>query len=133
MGSNDHFERLYEEHAADLLGYLVYRTGDVTLAEDILADTFERVLTARRSFVRREASERTWLYTIAMNRLRDLARRRGAEARALEHVDALGRGGPSPVRHSRPSSGATSSTERSSCCRPTSRKRSRCATAPTSR
>jgi len=94
MGSHDHFERLYEDHAADLLGYLVYRTGgDVTLAEDILADTFERVLTARRSFVRREASERTWLYTIAMNRLRDLARRRGAEERALEHVDALARGG----------------------------------------
>ena len=87
--SDDSFERLYADHAPSLLGYLVYRTGDVTLAEDILADTFERVLTARKSFVRREASEQTWIYTIAMNRLRDLARRRGAEERALERSEAL--------------------------------------------
>jgi RNA polymerase sigma-70 factor (ECF subfamily) len=93
MGKDDFFERLYEDHAAALLSYLVYRTGNITLAEDILADTFERVLTARRPFVRREATERTWLYTIAMNRLRDVTRRQGAEERALERVDALGRAG----------------------------------------
>jgi RNA polymerase sigma factor (sigma-70 family) len=73
-----------------LLAFLHYRTGDRTLAEDILADTFERVLTARR-FVPRGESEKTWLYTIALNRLRDLARRKGAERRALERVDAPAR------------------------------------------
>jgi RNA polymerase sigma factor (sigma-70 family) len=88
MTGEDHFERLYADHAAGLLGFLHYRTGDITLAEDIVADTFERVLTARR-FKAKGASERTWLYTIAMNRLRDLARRQGAESRALERVDAL--------------------------------------------
>jgi len=41
------FERLYEEHAQNLFGFLVYRTGDRSLAEDILADTFERVLRTR--------------------------------------------------------------------------------------
>lgn len=90
VARDDDFERLYAEHASALLSFLHYRTGDLTLAEDILADTFERVLTARR-FTAREASERTWLYTIALNRLRDLARRKGAEQRAFERVDAPAR------------------------------------------
>jgi RNA polymerase sigma-70 factor (ECF subfamily) len=81
------FDRLYSEHAERLLGFLVYQTGDRPLAEDILADTFERVLTARSGW-RGAASEKTWLYSIALNRLRDLARRRGAEQRAFERVGA---------------------------------------------
>jgi RNA polymerase sigma-70 factor (ECF subfamily) len=35
------FERLYAEHAQRLFAFLVYRTGDRTLAEDVMADTFE--------------------------------------------------------------------------------------------
>jgi RNA polymerase sigma-70 factor (ECF subfamily) len=80
----DDFERLYDEHAQALFGFLVYRTGDRALAEDVLADTFERALRARRRFDRRRASEKTWLYAIALNRLRDHQRRGAAEARALE-------------------------------------------------
>jgi RNA polymerase sigma-70 factor, ECF subfamily len=80
------FERLYAEHAQALFGFLSYRTGDRVLAEDLLADTFERALRARRRFDRRKASEKTWLYTIALNCLRDHARRRGREGRALERV-----------------------------------------------
>jgi DNA-directed RNA polymerase specialized sigma24 family protein len=35
---SDEFERLYAEHAQSLLAFLVYRTGDLPLAEDLLAD-----------------------------------------------------------------------------------------------
>ena len=84
MLDDDHFDRLYAEHAKRLFGFLVYRTGDRALAEDVLADTFERALRGRRGFDRRKASEKTWLYTIALNLLRDRARRRAAEGRALE-------------------------------------------------
>jgi RNA polymerase sigma-70 factor (ECF subfamily) len=80
------FERLYAEHAEPLLAFLVYRTGDRPLSEDLLADTFERVLTARRSFDRRKASEKTWLYTIALNLFRDHARRGAVGQRAVEKV-----------------------------------------------
>jgi RNA polymerase sigma factor (sigma-70 family) len=80
------FERLYERHADSLLAFLVYRCGDRALAEDLLADTFERVLRARRPFDPRRSSERTWVYAIALNCLRDHARRRGAEERAYEKV-----------------------------------------------
>jgi RNA polymerase sigma-70 factor, ECF subfamily len=80
------FERLFNEHAGPLLGFLVYRTGDRPLAEDLLADTFERVLKARRPFDHRKASEKTWLYTIALNLLRDHARRAAAGSRAMDRV-----------------------------------------------
>jgi RNA polymerase sigma-70 factor (ECF subfamily) len=82
------FERLYAEHAQALYAFLRYRTADPVLAEDLLADTFERALRARRRFDRRKASEKTWLYAIALNRLRDQLRRAASEGRALERVAA---------------------------------------------
>ena len=80
------FERLYEEHAQGLFAFLSYRTGDRALAEDLVADTFERALKARRRFDPRRGSEKTWLYSIALNRLRDQGRRAGAEGRATERL-----------------------------------------------
>ena len=83
---DEEFERVYAEHAESLYAFLVYRTGDPSLAEDLLADAFERALRARFRFDRRKASAKTWLYSIALNCLRDHARRRGAELRALERA-----------------------------------------------
>jgi RNA polymerase sigma-70 factor (ECF subfamily) len=82
----DRFEELYEEHARPLLAFLVYRTGDRALAEDLVADTFERVLRARRPVDPRKAREKTWIYSIALNCLRDSKRRESAEGRALERA-----------------------------------------------
>jgi RNA polymerase sigma factor (sigma-70 family) len=86
----ENFERLYDEHAQPLFGFLVYRTGDRALAEDVLGEAFERVLRGRRLFDRRRGGEKTWLYTIALNVLRDHMRRVDAESRALERVEAAG-------------------------------------------
>ena len=88
---DDEFERLYAAEAQGLYGVLAYRTGDRSLAEDLLADTFERALRSRRRFDRRRGSAKTWLYAIALNVLRDQARRAAAEGRALERV------GPAPA------------------------------------
>ena len=85
---DDQFERLYEEEAQGLLGFLVYRTGDRSLAEDVLADAFEKVLRSRRRFDPRRGSAKTWLYTVALNRLTDLQRRSQTERRALERIAA---------------------------------------------
>lgn len=78
------FERLYDAYAEPVLRFLLYRTGNGALAEDLAADTFERVLRARRPFDPRKGSEKTWIYAIALNVLRDHLRRREAEHRALE-------------------------------------------------
>jgi RNA polymerase sigma factor (sigma-70 family) len=85
---DDQFERLYEEEAQGLLGFLVYRTGDRPLAEDVLADAFEKVLRSRRRFDPRRGSAKTWLYTVALNRLTDVQRRSATERRALERIAA---------------------------------------------
>lgn len=84
----DTFERLFEEHAERLFSFLAYHTGNRTLAEDLLSETFERVLRSHQRFDPRRGSERRWLYTIALNLLRDNARRRTHEERALQHVSA---------------------------------------------
>jgi RNA polymerase sigma factor (sigma-70 family) len=85
---SDTFERLFEEHGSRLYSFLAYRTGDRVLAEDLLSETFERVLRSRQRFDPRRGSERRWLYTIALNLLRDHARRASHEDRILQHVGA---------------------------------------------
>jgi RNA polymerase sigma factor (sigma-70 family) len=88
MRSSDTFERLFEEHGSRLFSFLAYRTGNRALAEDLLSETFERVLRSRQRFDPRRGSERRWLYTIALNLLRDHARRQSHEDRILQHVGA---------------------------------------------
>jgi RNA polymerase sigma-70 factor (ECF subfamily) len=83
---DDDFERLYAAEAQGLFAFLAYRTGDRALAEDLLADAFERALRSRVRYDRRRGSPKTWLYAIALNLLRDHARRAAAEGRALERV-----------------------------------------------
>jgi RNA polymerase sigma factor (sigma-70 family) len=82
------FEALFEAHAEDLFGFLVYRTGDRHLAEDLVADTFERVLRSRARFDPRRGSGKNWVYSIALNLVRDHARRQTVETRVLERVGA---------------------------------------------
>src|SRR3954452_2440424 len=126
--ADDRFERLYAEYSAPLFAFLVYRTGERDLAEDLLADTFEHALRARRGFDRRRASERTWLYSIAIN----LARDRPGATRP--------RAGPSSARRARTNQRAAisprwrpvwTSPGRSSAWAPKSARRSRCVSAPT--
>ena len=83
------FEQLYEESAQPLFAFLVYRTGDRNLAEDLLSDTFERALRARRRFNPLRGSTKNWIYAIALNCLRDHARHESAGRRALERETAL--------------------------------------------
>jgi RNA polymerase sigma-70 factor (ECF subfamily) len=80
------YERLFEEHAQALYGFLAYRTGDRVLAEEVLAEAFEKALRSRKPHDPEKASAKTWLYTIALNCLRDRWRRAEAEARAVGRV-----------------------------------------------
>jgi RNA polymerase sigma factor (sigma-70 family) len=84
----DDFEGFYVEHREKLFGFLVYRTGDRALSEDLLGDVFERAWRARGRFDPRRGSPTAWLYTIAVNRLRDHQRRSQVERASLERVIA---------------------------------------------
>ncbi len=83
---DEDFERLYAAEAQGLFGFLAYRTGDRALAEDLLADTFERALRSRKRYDRRRGPAKAWLYAIALNLLRDHVRRAAAAERALERT-----------------------------------------------
>ena len=87
------FERLVRRHGQDLYAFLLYRTGNHWLAEELLQDALERAYRSRARFDRRRASEKTWLLTIALNRWKDLLRKHANEAAALE---TLGRDAPPP-------------------------------------
>jgi RNA polymerase sigma-70 factor (ECF subfamily) len=83
----DHdIERLFAEHSQRLYAFVTYRTGDPTTAEEIVGDTFERVVRTRRRFDRNKGSEQSWMYAIALNLVTDHQRRAGAERRALDSV-----------------------------------------------
>ena len=41
---DEDFERLYAAEAPGLFSFLAYRTGDRALAQDLLADAFEKAL-----------------------------------------------------------------------------------------
>ena len=91
---DDEFERLYAAEAQGLFAFLTYRTGERALAEDLLADAFERALRSR--YDRRKGSPKTWLYAIALNALRDHIRRAAAEGRALERSSGRAEDAPDP-------------------------------------
>ncbi len=81
----DHdIERLFAEHSQRLYAFVAYRTGDPSVAEEIVGDTFERVIRTRRRFDRGKGSEQSWIYAIALNLVTDHQRRAGVERRALD-------------------------------------------------
>jgi len=92
-------ERMFSEHAQALYGFLAYRIGDPTIAEDLLGDTFERVTRSRHRFNSRKGSETAWIYTIALNCLRDYVRRSNAEDRALERAGRSDGSGEDALEH----------------------------------
>lgn len=63
-------ERLFRQYHAPLVRYLVRRLGDRDWAEEVAQETFLRAL-------RQEAivSERSWLFAVATNLVRDEARK----------------------------------------------------------
>jgi RNA polymerase sigma factor (sigma-70 family) len=81
------FEPLYDTHAGRLFSFFLFRTGDRGLAEDLVADAFERALRARRRFDPKKGSEATWLYAIALNCVRDHWRKERSRNNAMSALE----------------------------------------------
>ena len=73
-GDEPAFEALVERHAAAILAVARARTCDRALAEEILQDTFVRLLRNLARF-RGESALRTWLVRVALNLATDAQRR----------------------------------------------------------
>ena len=68
------FRLLYERSAPRLFAYLLRVSGDRGMAEDLLQESYYRVLT-RKLPVMDEASQQSYLFRIASNLMRDRWRR----------------------------------------------------------
>ena len=68
----------YEQYRREIYRYLLTMSRDPCLAEDVLQDTFVRLLTDRPSLA--PGKERAWLYKVARNRCFDLLRQRRRQA-----------------------------------------------------
>jgi RNA polymerase sigma-70 factor (ECF subfamily) len=86
LDSSD-FAKLYDRHAAELLGFCVRRTYDPEVAVDLVAETFAIAFKDRRQFRGEDlAAARPWLYGIARHRLAMYFRRGRVERRALARL-----------------------------------------------
>src|SRR5258706_8193268 len=65
------WEELYTQHGRDILRYLVKLTGDRSVAEDLLQETFTQGM---RAGIHGVESSRGWLFRIATNAARDQRR-----------------------------------------------------------
>jgi RNA polymerase sigma-70 factor (ECF subfamily) len=75
--SGDELRELYRRYSGQLFGFACNALGDRELAEEVVQDVFARAWRHAQDYDRRRASVRTWLYSIARNRVVD-ARRRAA-------------------------------------------------------
>jgi RNA polymerase sigma-70 factor (ECF subfamily) len=82
------FADLLEANLERLYGYCVRLTGDPHDAEDLVQETLLRAVRAR-SALRDPGRTKSWLFTIATNRWKDLGRARGREVTTtpLDAVD----------------------------------------------
>lgn len=80
------FAELYRRHVAGILAYFSRALDRSDLAFDLTAETFAAALLALPGYKPTAAPGRSWLYSIAHNRLVDCVRRGQAEARAREQI-----------------------------------------------
>jgi RNA polymerase sigma-70 factor (ECF subfamily) len=78
---SDDVERLFRTYHDGLVRYLTRRLGDRDWAEEVAQETFVRALRQERI-----VSERSWLYAVATNLVRDEARR---DERRRRHLQLL--------------------------------------------
>lgn len=83
----DAFRAFYERTAPSLWGYLARISGNRELADDLLQESYYRLLKARDAF-ENDAHRRNYLFRIATNLVHDA--RRGTLARLLERTVPLG-------------------------------------------
>jgi len=75
-GDLDAFQKLYERHRGGLYRYFL-RQSNQSVAEELFQDVWMRVVQSRKRY-RPKALFKTWLYTLARNRLFDHYRRDAA-------------------------------------------------------
>jgi RNA polymerase sigma-70 factor (ECF subfamily) len=74
-GDSEAFTELYNAYVDQIYRYIYYRVSSVTVAEDLTADVFVRVLESLSTYEDRSVALLAWLYRIAHARVIDYYRR----------------------------------------------------------
>lgn len=82
-------ERLYRSYHTPIVRYLTRRLGDHDLADELAQETFVRAMRYLEEHGS-VTSERSWLFAVATNLVRDEARRDSRQRRHLELLRAEG-------------------------------------------
>jgi RNA polymerase sigma-70 factor (ECF subfamily) len=80
------FERLYARHKGPLFRFVLRSIRERPVAEELYQEVWMRVVESRKRY-EPQARFRTWLYTIAHNRMVDHWRRRGLSVVSLDAED----------------------------------------------
>jgi RNA polymerase sigma-70 factor, ECF subfamily len=73
--SGEELRELYRRYSGQLFGFACNALGDRELAEEVVQDVFARAWRHAHAYDPGRASVRTWLYSIARNRVVDARRR----------------------------------------------------------
>jgi RNA polymerase sigma factor (sigma-70 family) len=84
LGDSGAFALLYDRHGGKLYGYLRKRLTDAASADDLLQETFLRILRFRSKY-RSGASFSPWMFTICANCMADHFRARAVRDAAAEN------------------------------------------------
>ena len=95
MLSRDNFAAAYEKHYQEILRFLLSRTQDEAVAQDLAGETFYKAWRSRASF-RYQATPRAWLFRIARNTLTDYWRKKKEVPLSAEEVDRVVSSAPLP-------------------------------------
>ncbi|GFP40212.1 RNA polymerase sigma factor, partial [Candidatus Hakubella thermalkaliphila] len=80
------FGRLYDQNYRAILNYILRRTGDVELAQDITAETFVKALSNMGRFQWQGISFSAWLYRIATNEIARYFRKGAYQTVSMEYL-----------------------------------------------
>lgn len=81
-----HFGELFDAYYATIFQYLLRRTADPALAQDIAAETFYKAYQNVHRYKWRGVSINNWFYKIATNELRGYFRKQKYAPKSLEHM-----------------------------------------------
>lgn len=81
------FYNLYKQHKNGIYRYILSITKDPYLAEDVLQDTFMKLLTKEVHFI--SGKESAWLYKVARNRCYDILKKEDNYQHYLSSLEAL--------------------------------------------
>ncbi len=94
LGNYSAFEELYSRHSSRAYGYLLSKTRDAGVAQDLLQVSFMKLHEKRSSYDRR-FKFMPWFFTIIQNNLRDYFRSR--RVRGEVSLDEASLIAPSPI------------------------------------